>query len=198
MKLFGKLFFILLALVPVLALAGCAEYSDADPLKDCVRLCSDGKLEAVLVRDFSGGDYDETGLVSFVEEELAAFNSGDGADIVSLTGHSVKDGSVSVELKFSGSESFNRYMGSEVFYGSVQEAYDAGYNFSQALSKAGDPERIIGKQDLMNMADKRVFILKGDMRVTVPDDIEYYTQAMKAVDAKTVESQTTGTYFVLY
>ena len=178
---------------------GCGvKYSEPDPEKGSLILSEDGSMELELKRSFTEDYYSEAELQEYTNGQIAAYNGAKGGERIVLRTCTVKDGAAQLTLYFASWEDYAAFMPTALYAGTVQGAYDAGFDFDQALSKASNPERVIGKNDLMGMAKERILVVEGDLRISVPDDIENYTFGMKAIDKKTVESSGDGVNFILY
>ena len=188
-----------LLLTALVTMGGCGvKYSEADPAKSTLTLAEDGSVELDLKRSFTEDYYSEAELLEYTNGQISAYNGTKGGDRVALRACAVKDGVAELTMFFSSWEDYAAFMPMGLYVGTVQGAYDAGFDFDQSLSKASNPQRVIGKNDLMGMAKERIAVVEGDMRITVPDDIENYTFGMKAIDKQTVESSGDGVNFILY
>ena len=188
-----------LILTSVLMLAGCgAGYDQEDAGLGSLSILKDGSVDAVLIDDFSKDDYNESELAEFINKELLNYNASHGVESIVMKSHARRDENMVVELHFTTVKDYDEYMPYKLFTGTVQEAYDKGYDFDCALSFAEQPEHVIGKNDLMNMADKRILIFTGHGRISLPSKIKYYTQSMKQTSDRSVEASEDGTYIIIY
>ncbi len=180
-------------------LAGCGkEYDIPQSGLGSVDISKDGRVDAVLLDDFSKDEYVESELKAYIDTELSSYNSIHGAGSITFNGSELNDGIMKVKLSFASLEDYDAFMPDSLFTGTVQEAYDKGYDMDQALAVADTPEHIIGKNDLMNMADQRIMVFSGKKSIKVPGRIKYYTQSMKQTGEDTVEASEDGTYIIIY
>ena len=183
----------------VLLLTACEDkYSEPGNDLSSFSLSKDGSIEAALLDDFSQNYYNESELIDYINKELTAYNSANGDGSISMTGHERLGNNMCVYLHFASVKDYDAYMPDSLFTGTVQEAYDNGYDLDCALAYAGQPLHVIGKNDLMNMANKKIMIFTGKGRIRMPSAIKFYTQSMKQTDAKTVEASEEGTYIIIY
>ena len=186
-------------LTSVLMLTGCKSgYEQADAGLGSLSVLKDGSVDAVLIDDFSKAEYNESELAEFINKELLNYNASHGVESIVMKSHARRDDNMVVELHFTTVKDYDEYMPYKLFTGTVQEAYDKGYDFECALSFAEQPEHVIGKNDLMNMADKKILIFTGHGRISVPSKIKYYTQSMKQTSDRSVEASEDGTYIIIY
>ena len=186
---------VLMAVGCFLFLAGCgAEYEEADPtVSGRLTMHSDGHVDAHVCGEFSKDYYSESELVQMVTEEIGAYNGK-----ISLTGHNSGNGEVSLDLSFADCDSYEDYMTLKLFNGTVQGAYDKGYDFNRVLKRAGNPDDIISKEQLNNMADSHMIIFEGAQTCVCPAKIDYYSQELKLIDSNTVQSVEDGIYYIIY
>ena len=186
-------------LLSAMLICGCgSSYEQADEQLGGFTIARDGSIDALLIDDFADSLYNESELTEYINKELLNYNASHGAESISLVSHARRDDKMVVKLRFKSAADYDEYMPYRLFTGTVQEAYDKGYDFDSALSFADQPEHVIGKNDLMNMADKKMLVFTGHGSISVPSEIRYYTQSMKQTGAKTVEASEDGTYIIIY
>ncbi|MBP5608388.1 MAG: hypothetical protein J6X66_09015 [Lachnospiraceae bacterium] len=186
-------------LVSAIFLTACGkQYDTPESGLGNLDISKDGKVEAVLIDDFSKDYYEENELKAYIDSELSAYNSSHGADSVKFVSSELSGGIMKVMLSFASIGDYDEFMPDLLFTGTVQEAYDRGYDIDQALTMADDPEHIIGKSDLMKMADQSIMVFSGKKSIKVPGRIKYYTQSMRLTGEDTVEASEDGTYIIIY
>jgi len=188
---------LLLGLVMVLLIAACGK-ADTMFNQSYIIVNDDQTLSVTLMEDFTESYYNETELMEMVNSEVSQYNAGRGADAIGVGEHHLENGLLTLELEFADVQSFNDYMPEVVFCGTLQEAYNAGYDLNRSLNVVGNEGTTIGKNELQNMGESRVFILSGVMDVQCPDKIKYYSQGMVMLDAYTVSATGSGCYFIIY
>lgn len=184
-------------LLMILMLCGCGGEA-AELTGNTVIINKDGSIDLVLLESFAQSYYSETELMQMVNEEVAAYNAAYGADKIVVGEHNLLNGVMQLELHFADTASFNGYMPENLLIGTIQDAYNGGYDFNRSLNIVGKEGATIGKNDLQNMADENVVVLDGAMTVRCPNKVTYYSQGMQMDDAKTVTAQTEGVYFIIY
>lgn len=187
------------ALFSAMLFCGCgSSYEQADEQLGGFTIARDGSIDALLIDDFADSLYNESELTEYINKELLNYNASHGAESISLVSHARRDDKMVVKLRFKSAADYDEYMPYRLFTGTVQEAYDNGYDLDCALAYTQQPEHVIGKNDLMNMADKKIMIFMGHGRIRMPSAVKFYTQSMKQTDAKTVEASEDGTYIIIY
>lgn len=159
----------------LLSLCGCggggsrgadapAETKAEDTGSNIVTVKKDGVIVSTLEEAFAGEYFDEETLKQFVLREAADYNAEAGDDRVAVKKLAVKKERASLTLEYRTAEDyagFNRY---PFFYGTVAEAYEAGYDmdvtFAEAGGKPGEDGESpsIGKSELLTMGSRRIII----------------------------------------
>lgn len=163
-----------------------------------IEILNDGRIKASISESFTESYYDVNELLAMVNQELADYNAIHGADSITLGENSLENGVMHMSFIFSSAEDYNNYMPDELYLGTVQGAYDKGYDFNRSLYKASASENSIGKKDLLERGSDRIAVLTGTSSIKLPDKIDYYSQGMTMDDKYTVTPDANGIYFVLY
>ena len=180
---YGKIRVVILAVLMMIFSASCGrEYAKPDPEKDVLLIRKDLGIEVTVSGDFDQPYYNENELVESVEEELARYNADCGENRISILEHHTEAGKAYLTLLFAGYEDCAEYLGIDLYVGNVQGASDEGYDFTQALINVKNTERVIGKNDLKYMADRRIVICSEDYVIICPDRIDYYSYGMELTD----------------
>ncbi|MGN0347641.1 MAG: hypothetical protein ACI4DU_10215 [Lachnospiraceae bacterium] len=194
----NKALSVIVLFISVALLFGCSKSNADISQKSNVELYDDFHLEATIVEDFAESYYDENELMDMVNEEVSTYNVSKGGTPISVLSHSLEGGVMSLRLSFTDVSHYNNYMPEEIFIGTVNEAYQQGYDFNRSLVVVNKPNIIIGKNDLMNMATYKLLIVQGDIIVKCPTDILFYSQGMELLDDNTVSCNGDNTYFIIY
>lgn len=162
--------------VLLLSLCGCgggggsrgadapAETEAEDTGSNIVTVKKDGVIVSTLEEAFAGEYFDEETLKQFVLQEAADYNAEEGGDKVVVKKLEIKKERASLTMEYRTAEDyagFNRY---PFFYGTVAEAYEAGYDldvtFTEADGKLGEDGESpsIGKDELLTMGSRRIII----------------------------------------
>lgn len=177
-------------------LCGCGEMASVSC--NCVELSEDGTVTSTMVESFSESYYDENGLMQMVNDEVSSFNTNHGSEAITVEGHSLSDGVMTLTLNFAGIDYYNEYMPDSIYVGTVEGAYNQGFDFNRSLYIVGKNEATIGKKDLLEMGDYKVMVVDGEYMVRCPGRILYYSQFMELKDDYTAVSEKDGIYFVIF
>ena len=159
------------------------------------------KEEKIAELEYKMGEptfWDDAEAAQNINQELADYNAIHGADSITLGENSLENGVMHMSFIFSSAEDYNNYMPDDLYLGTVQGAYDKGYDFNRSLYKASASENSIGKKDLLERGSDRIAVLTGTSSIKLPDKIDYYSQGMTMDDKYTVTPDANGIYFVLY
>lgn len=189
--------FLTVILLCAAALAGC-ESKQAEFTKSGIEVLEDDTINAVIIENFTADYYQMEELTQFVAEDVANYNTEIGSTAVTVGESSMENGTIRLNLTFQNFDAFNGYMPEEVFIGTLQGAYDRGYDFARTLYSAEKEGQTIAREDLMNMGNSKVIVVTGDICVRCPAKILYYSTGMTLLDSKTVSADAEGNYFIIY
>lgn len=192
-----KHWFLAVMLVCVMGLAGC-ESEEAEFTKSGIEVLEDDTISAMIIENFTADYYQMEELTQFVAEDVANYNTEIGSAAVTVGDSSLENGIIRLNLVFHNFDAYNGYMPEEVYVGTLQGAYDRGYDFERTLNTAGKDGQLIAKEDLMNMGNSKVIVVTGDLCVRCPSKILYYSTGMTLLDSKTASADAEGNYFIIY
>ena len=135
MKKAGQLLTVLTA--ALMLMSGCEKLKDVTTTS--VYVSKHGVVTEAIVEDYSkDDDYTEDELKTFVEDDIKKFTEKRGdADSVKLEKCQIKEDKVEIRMEYGDYQSYADYHGAEFFAGTLDEAKEAGYDFSASFV---DPE----------------------------------------------------------
>lgn len=151
------------------ALAGCGEKS---PEVTAVSIDKDGKVSNVIYEEF-GIQYDIQELSNMASSEVAEYNSEYSEPKITLdTVELTEDGSFAkVAMSYDSATDYAYYNQETLFYGTVQEAIDAGYQVSANLKNNGGDQ--IDPGFAAEHPDRHIIITTDKSNFKTPFNIEY-------------------------
>ena len=148
-------------------LSGCG--SDPKVTETTIEVKKNGSVIHTIVEDFSEEYYDLEELTALMLDSCDAYNEGAGKKAVSV------------------GDDYASFNGQALFAGSIKDAYNAGYTLDVTLQPAREGESPISKDDLLNMGEKNLIIVREAVAVRMWGKPLYYSQDVEpAGDAKTV------------
>ena len=131
MKKAGQLLAVLTA--ASVLLSGCEKLKDVTSTS--VYVSKNGVVTEAIVEDYSkDDDYTEDELKVFVEDDIKKFTEERGdADSVKLEKCQIKEDKVEIRMEYGDYQSYADYHGAEFFAGTLDEAEEAGYDFSASF-----------------------------------------------------------------
>lgn len=131
MKKAGQLLVVLAA--ASMLLSGCEKLKDVTTTS--VYVSKNGVVTEAIVEDYSkDDDYTEDELKTFVEDDIKKFTEERGdADSVKLEKCQIKKDKVEIRMEYGDYQSYADYHGAEFFAGTLDEAKEAGYDFSASF-----------------------------------------------------------------
>ena len=169
---------LLLAFMTLSALTftGCEAQEDEQSITgNAVVITEEGKLISYLVDTFDKDYYDAEELAAMAMQEAEVFsaenNLAEGNEMV-IQGAEVWPDSKQVALimEFANAESYAAYYDVEAFYGTVNEAVDAGWSLSGKLIDT-KKETTLSDEKLNKYGEKMIFISDHEVDIRMPGKI---------------------------
>ena len=152
-------------------LAGCASNGE-DYDETTLTVGKKGKITESIVESFGRDYYDIDELKEEFTRSVSEYNDSIGGEEIKLGNIELKDSNVYVDLVFNGPSDYERFVGEQLFVGSINDAYDEGFTMDVTLKGIENGDKI-GKVQIMGMKDKSIIILSEHVRVKTFRDIAY-------------------------
>lgn len=197
MKKFKNICLIMALISIMFCMSGCGTFAVDYPDTTLI-FKKNGAVTDVIVESFSADYYTLDGLNTYFNEAISEFSVKDGKGTVSLTELSVEDEIARAVLDFDNADTYKRFYDVDFFYGTVSDAYDAGYSMDVIL-KSTDSEETIGKNELMNMGDAKILITEEKICVKMPYKFKYASANVEMVDSKyaRISSDSSGLAYMI-
>ena len=172
--------------------AGCADSGVPDNIsQNSIVIDKDGKITSHIVTEFDEEYYNIDDLKRMMQEDLAAHNTanqtGGTPPIVLESVELMEENSSSVLVthSYDCAETYEKYTENRLFYGTIEEAMDAGYDFAginqMLFAVNGDSSMNSEELEAQNMRQKHVIILTDipdGMMLDEEKDSEYFSYVM--------------------
>ncbi len=184
----------------VMLLTGCGKSVEE---MTTIALQKDGTVEQTIIEAFDEESTDA--LQEMMLSKAAEYNqtvAGDGVSVnkVEKTG----DGSVRVLMTYPSAADFDGFMNMDVvavdpelrapfFYGTVEEAYEEGYNLDVQLIGVENENLLRGKEDLLLLGKNKIIIydsrmnLGAPVRISTQENLLYSSENVTVSGKKQVE-----------
>lgn len=177
----------------LLIFAGCGAAKIPDTVSDTSLIIDkDGGITSYIAGVLDRDYYDLNDLKKMAQEEVAAYNTanqtGERALVVLKDVQVPEAGgqSVLVSYSYDSADTYQDYTGNLFFYGTVDEAGKAGWQFeelNQMLYDTKGKKSIVSKElSAANMAKKHVILLAEGTRVYCPYKVAYISESAEALD----------------
>ena len=167
------------------ALVGCG--GDPEVTETTIEVKKNGSVVHTLVEEFSEEYYDLEELMSVIQESCDAYNDSAGRKAVSVGDVEVTDGVLTAVMTYASVSDYASFNGQALFAGSIRDAYNAGYTLDVTLQSAREGEDSIAREDLLNMGEQNLVIIREAVAVRMWGKARYYTQDVEpGKDARTV------------
>jgi len=158
-----------LLLLLLLCLAGCGKGKEERISEsNVVEIKKDGSVKHTMKDEFPSEYYDGELLKDFVMREASEYNKEYGKDAISIKKLDTEDEQVTLVMEYKTSEDYEQFNGYSFYCGTIADAREAGYDFSETeLLEAGfEPEKgttqetpSIGEEQLLGMGSRRILIV---------------------------------------
>ncbi len=163
-------------------LCGCNAQKPEEIGSTTIYVENDGTVIATFVEDFSQSYYDAADLRTTTEEEIAAYNTSCGEDLIEMTFCEVEGNIAKMQLSFANADAYTDYIGEVVFNGTVGEALEVGFDIKYSLVNPLDANDVIGEHELLAMQDSNIIIVENAIRVRAESKILYMSSDAKYID----------------
>lgn len=187
----------IIALALCCLLAGCGKQETADTNDvSTITVEKKGTVVGEIIEDFDQPYYDEKELEEEIKKTVDEYN--ETAEDGQVTWKSCErvDNSISVVLEYKTAEDYRKFNNVDFFYGTILEAYDAGYDLNITLSdvKTGTS---VGKEDLMAMGDNHIVITTEQERISCYGNILYIGDGVTLVNDKEADNTNSEGYGII-
>ena len=177
--------------VLTLSVVACANEDETteEKMMNSLSVFEDGSIENVIVEDFSENYYNVDDLTKMIQDTISLYKKEDPDSTIVLETCELLENQVKVVMKYNSSEAYSGYNGEDLFVGTIQEAYDEGYDLNIALTGTDKEALKIGRQELLGMGENHIVILEntikeGSLRVNCYDTILYTGDGVSCIEKK--------------
>lgn len=195
---------VIVCIFTALTLAGCGQVKVPDVVDvSTIAITEEGTVTSYLVDIFDQEYYDISELASMAITEAAEYNtekqSGETVPVTVDKVEALEDGSqkVVVTHKYDSADTFMDYNDSVLFYGTVQEAVNEGYNLNVVLKSIKD-DSVLSEEDLIQDGERHLVITKEKARIYCPEKVTHISEgAVVDSDGSVDTTQTESTVVIL-
>lgn len=184
-------------------LSGCGQAAVPEEITEpTLVIDSGGRVTAYLVGEFDKSYYDLSELTAMARDEAAEFANASQNGTTPVTVKSVEaaqDGSGRIVLvyQFDGTDSYKGFIGNELFYGTVEEAFSKGYIQDVTLQSVGVEAPLV-RETLEEQKGKHLIITNAAAVIYCPERVTYLSAgAVMKEDGSVDASQTSETVYIL-
>lgn len=190
----------------ILLLTGCGQSAAVSAITvPTISVSDKGAVTSYLVSDFDKDYYDITELSSMVSEEAAQFNSAhktaEGKDSVIVESvETTQDGSAKavVTMKFADLSAYEEYNETKLYYGTIAQAHEAGYDLDVELQSVKD-SAAIGRKEIYEMSTRHILIVNEKVVVICSRKPLYISSgAVLNSDGSVDVTQTEGSAYIIF
>lgn len=176
----------LASVIMAIGLAGCGS-SESAVTATTIEVKKDGSVIHTIVEDFSEDYYDLAALEREIQDACDSYNALSGEGSVTVGEAVVADGILTVRMTYQDAAAYAGFNKQALFTGTVKDAYNAGYDLDVTLYSVLNDGETIGKDELLNMGEKHIVILREAVDVRVWNKVLYVSgDVLKTGDSKMV------------
>ena len=165
----------------MLTLSGCGEKGQD---VTSISIDKDGKVTNVICEEFDKEYYDIQELSDMAASEISEYNVEYSSPSVSLdkTELAQEDSFAKLTMSFESASDYSHFNQVSLFYGTIQEALDKGYEVSKSLVNS-DGDRI-DEAFIEENKDRHIIITSDKSNIKTPYNIEYMSNGVTLLDKK--------------
>lgn len=193
---------ILAAFALGLTACGTEDAPVEEDLMNSISIEKDGSIESIIVEDFTESYYSVDDLKSMIQDTIADYHKQDPNSEIILETCEMVEQKVKVVLKYNSADTYSGYNGETLFVGTVQEAYEEGYDMNMSLTGTDKEGTGITRQELLNMGENHIMIMEnviadGKLRVNCYDTILYTGNGITPIAKKKADVEPAQGYSVI-
>ena len=186
-------------------LAGCGRSGvPAAITVPTISVSDKGAVTSYLVSDFDKDYYDIDELHSMAEEEAAQYNSSHNApqdspyvSVESVEMASDKSARAVVTMKFKNTEAYGGFNGTTLYYGTIAQAHEEGFDLDVELVSVKDGASV-GRKEIYDMSARHILIINEKLNVVCPKKPLYISKGAVLNSDGTVDlTQTEGSAYII-
>ncbi|MBQ3164803.1 MAG: hypothetical protein IJC02_09785 [Lachnospiraceae bacterium] len=160
-----------------------------EKMMNSLSVFEDGSVESVIIEDFSEDYYNVDDLTKMIQDTISVYQKQDPDSAIVLETCEQLEEQVKVVMRFNSAEVYSGYNSEDLFVGTIQEAYDEGYDLNMILTGTDKEASQIGRQELLGMGENHIVILEntieeGTLRVNCYDTILYTGDGVSRIEKK--------------
>lgn len=179
-----KVFFVILISSLCLWMVGCGNSMSSFDESTLI-IGKDGAITDVIVESFDKDYYTEQGLTTFFNETISNFSVNHPESAVKLSGILVEDGIARAKLNFNSADTYKEFYDTELFFGTISDAYDNGYDMDVTL-KSTNSDKTINKNEIMEMAKNTIVIVDDKLCIKTPGNVKFASANVEVINGKSV------------
>lgn len=189
---------VILMITLLVLLCGCAEQKVAADTTT-VFVHKNGKITDAIVEDFGQSYYDASELQTMMNKEITAYNQTTGnVNSAVLSNFEVADGIAKAYIDFASAEDYGAFNQTDCFFGTVADAYEAGYDLDVPLKSVSGDETL-DKNALLEKGNYKLLLIEEHVDVETYKKILYKSANVDIVDENhaRVSSEADGFAYIL-
>lgn len=169
-------------------LVGCKDKASNESYDETtINVDKNGKITETIVDSFDKEYYNIDELRNAFNAEIDQYNAIVGRSAAELKDIKTENNNVYVSVSFEDMKAYKAIQNKEFFFGTIKEAYEAGYRFDITMKGVENGDRI-EKVQIMGMSDKHIVIFNEVARISTYRPIIYVSANVDVLKDKTARS----------
>lgn len=159
-----------------------------------------GVVTETIVEEFAQPYYDVEELKGDIAAEISDYNSKAGVAEAIVLGdvELSEDKQIRVEMEFKTYADYKTFNDKELFWGTVADAYGAGYEFT-SMRDVNQEGVVLSAADVLEKGDMHMVILEEAQQIIVPGKICYISDGVSLIEEKRAINLNEGqNAFIIY
>ena len=198
-KYAGKLGMVFACTCLLSLLAACGQKEEIQSTS--LQIGKEGNIISTIVEDFDKAYYTTEGLEAMIQEEISSYNAKkvNAVSLESVVASENMEGRIIVTINFASSEDYTNFNKEELFYGTISQAIEAGYDLPAKLVSVADQTKTIGREEVKAMDKNHILIIAENTMVLLPRKAVYISEGTKLINHKGINVENTDglTYVIM-
>ncbi|MCR5032169.1 MAG: hypothetical protein K6A92_04845 [Lachnospiraceae bacterium] len=164
-------------LVPAVMLLLCA-CGETQITTTTIRIDKSGKITHTIVDSFEESYYDLSEMEKMAGDEAKEYNDSHGNGLVTVDSVAAEGDEVRVVMEYQNAAAYSDFNEEVLFYGTVSEAVQAGYDLDISLIDLKDNTQYLTRDDLLKMGEKHLLITSESMHFIMPSNLAYVSEGV--------------------
>ncbi|MCR4587699.1 MAG: hypothetical protein K5682_04760 [Lachnospiraceae bacterium] len=174
-------------LLSALLLSACGE---TQITSTTIQIDQSGSITHTIIDSFQESYYDVSEMEEMAGKEAKEFNDSHGGDAVSVESVALEGSDVRLVMKYKDATSYSAFNSETLFFGTVEDAVNAGYDLDLSLIDLKDNTQYITRDEILAQGDKHIIITSESVHFITPSNLAYVSEGVILSSSSRKEADT--------